>query len=378
MDRISAYKKTMSAADSAAENPKDSDWLTELAEFDRSHAPRFDKALPPPADTKTDADGGIPDGQFPAFLKVSERPLSKRQRLGRFLALIDRENAERILDGLPKHEAVILRKEVEELRGIEIDGRICGMTSLEARQIYEEFKEILSAPPPPHKALAFLEEFAPEQVALLLHKESPQTCAVVLARLPPKLAAGSLKFFEKEKKQDVVFRIARLGPVSPEIIAAIADTLRGRVRELGPPSPGEAVDGVAALAEILKNADISFGDKIIENLADEDPLLARTLKERLYTADDVCRAEDRPIAEKLETMPEKDIALLIRGRPESFAEKILSNISAGRRALVRDEDQIMGAVLKADADAALKDFLQWFRDKREKGELLFIDDETLI
>ena len=106
--------------------------------------------------------------------------------------------------------------------------------------------------------------------------------------------------------------------------------------------------------------------------------MARTLKDRLYTADDVCRAEDRPIAEKLETMPERDIALLIRGRPEPFTEKILSNISAGRRTLVRDEDKIMGAVLKADADAALKNFLQWFRDKREKGELLFIDDETLI
>jgi flagellar motor switch protein FliG len=304
-------------------------------------------------------------------------PPSKHERLAKFLALIGEEAAAKILAGLPKAQAVILQKNAEMLRVLKGEGR--GMTVEDARAVYEEFQEIISTGTEisTQQPLAFLENFQPEQVALLLHKEAAQTCALVLARMPPKLAAGTLRFIEPEKKKDTVFRIARLKPVSPEVICTIANTLRDRARELGT-APGTAIDGVAALAEILKNTDVAFGDKIIANLADEDPLLSRTLKERLYTLNDVCRAEDKPIAEKLANMAEKDIVLLIRGRPTSFVEKIMSNISAGRRALVHEEDNIMGAVLKSETETAIKDFLQWFRDKREKGEVLFLDDELVV
>jgi flagellar motor switch protein FliG len=321
----------------------------------------------------------MPEKDAPDVLVKVPAPPSKYERLAKFLALIGEEEAAKILSGLPKAQAVILQKNAEMLRGLRSEDRIYGMTTEEARAIYEEFRGVLSGGTTfaTQQPLAFLENFQPEQVALLLHKEAAQTCALVLARLPPKLAAGTLGFIEPEKKKDIVFRIARLKPVSPEVICVIANSLRERARELGS-DPGTTIDGVATLAEILKNTDVTFGDKIISSLAEQDPLLSRTLKERLYTLDDVCRAEDKPIAEKLSGMSERDIALLIRGRPLNFVEKIMSNISVGRRALVREEDDIMGAVFKSDTDAALKDFLQWFRDKREKGEVLFLDDELVI
>jgi flagellar motor switch protein FliG len=315
----------------------------------------------------------------PDVLAKVPAPPSKYERLAQFLALIGEEESAKILTGLPKAQAVILQKNAEMLRALKSEGRIYGMTADEARAIYEEFRAVFSAGTKFSKQqpLAFLESFQPEQVALLLHKEAAQTCALVLARIPPKLAAGTLGFIEPGKKKDIVSRIAHLKPVSPEIICMVAETLRDRARELGS-TPGAAIDGVATLAEILKNTDVTFGDKIITDLAEQNPLLSRTLKERLYTLDDVCRADDKPIAEKLADMSEQDIVLLIRGRPARFVEKIMSNLSAGRRATVREEDDIMGAVLKSDTEAAMKDFLQWFRDKREKGEVLFLDNELVV
>jgi flagellar motor switch protein FliG len=359
MDRIRAYKKGMGAGGEKSEGG----WLERLVESDE----KPDKPVLQAASKDT------PE----AFLKVPVPP-SKHERLTKFLALIGEEEAAKVLAGLPKAQAVILQKNAEMLRELRGEGRIYGMSVEEARAIYEEFQEVIAtgAAFSTQQPLAFLENFQPEQIALLLHKEAAQTCALVLARMPPKLAAGTLGFIEPEKKKDIVFRIARLKPVSPEVICVIANTLRDRARELGS-APGAAIDGIAALAEILKNTDVAFGDKIIANLADDDPLLSRTLKERLYTLDDVCRAEDKPIAEKLADMTERDIVLLTRGRPTDFVEKIMSNISAGRRSLVHEEDDIMGAVLKLDTEAAVKDFLQWFRDKREKGEVLFLDDELV-
>jgi flagellar motor switch protein FliG len=388
MDGIGAYKKMTGVTPAKAEADvegggkqpdfsAENDWLSKLARFDEPGAGKGEeggKAAKLPAANEASST----DKRAQAFVKIPEKP-KKHDRLARFLALVGEDEAEKMLKELKGPEVVILRKEVEALRKIEPEaGRRFGMTSEEARSIYEEFRQVLSAKAESPKPLSFMEEFQAEQVALLLHKETTQTCAVVLARLTPKLAAGTLSYIEKERKEDIVFRIARLGPVAPEVVMTIAASLRERARELGPQSVGAPIDGIAALAEILKNADVSFGDKIISSLADQDPLLGRTLKERLYTLDDVCRAEDKPIALKLEHMSEQEIALLLRGRPESFKEKILANVSAGRRALIRDENVLMGAVLKSDAELALKDFLQWFRDKRDKGELLFVDEEVLV
>jgi flagellar motor switch protein FliG len=366
MDRIRAYKKGMGLFIGS----DDEDWLAKVAKSDEA-----EKAAELLNESETPTRGQ--DAPH-AFVKVPASP-SKYERLAQFLALVGEEEGAKILSGLPHAQALIIQKKAEELRELKSTGRIYGMTPEEAREIYAEFQAVLSSDTAfsARQPLAFLEGFLPEQVALLLHKEGAQTCALVLARLPPKLAAGTLSFIETEKKRDIVARIGRMKPVSPEVVCMIADTLRERARELGTAS-GMAVDGVAALAEILKNTDVSFGDKIISSLAEDDPLLSRTLKERLYTLDDVCRAEDKPIAEKLADMTEKDIVLLIRGRPDAFVEKILSNVSAGRRALIREENDVMGAVLKSNAEAVLKDFLQWFREKREKGEVLFLDDELVV
>ncbi|MDR0639768.1 MAG: hypothetical protein LBG27_12860 [Spirochaetaceae bacterium] len=365
MDRIRAYKKGM-GLDAGND---DEDWLAKVVKSDEEPVASGKKSVPQ----------NTPDrGGLDAFVKVSAPP-SKHERLAQFLALVGEEERAKILSGLPQAQAVIIQKKAGELRELRSEGRVYGMTPEEARAIYEEFQAVLSSDTAfsTQQPLAFLEKFQPEQVALLLHKEGAQTCALVLARLPPKLAAGTLSFIEVEKKRDIAARIGRMKPVSPEVVCLIADTLRERARELGT-APGTAIDGIAALAEILKNTDVSFGDKIISSLAEDDPLLSHTLKERLYTLDDVCRADDKPIAEKLAAMSEQDIALLIRGRPDAFVEKILSNVSAGRRVLVREENDVLGAVLKSDTEAALKDFLQWFRDKREKGEVLFLGDELVV
>jgi flagellar motor switch protein FliG len=77
-------------------------------------------------------------------------------------------------------------------------------------------------------------------------------------------------------------------------------------------------------------------------------------------------------------MSEKDIALLLKGRKQEFAEKILSCVSAGRRQIIREENEILGAVPKRDCDAAARDFLVWFRLAREKGDIIFYNDEDVF
>ncbi|MDR2246568.1 MAG: flagellar motor switch protein FliG, partial [Treponema sp.] len=126
------------------------------------------------------------------------------------------------------------------------------------------------------------------------------------------------------------------------------------------------------------HADISFGDRLLTELDEEDPELGRSIKERLYTLDDMILAENKPIQEKLREMSDIDIALLVKGRSPEFTEKILSNISAHRRALVLEEQEYMGPVLRRDVDAVAQEFLSWFRTARETGKIFLYTDEDIV
>ena len=138
------------------------------------------------------------------------------------------------------------------------------------------------------------------------------------------------------------------------------------------------VDGRNALAAILKQSDLSFGERLLTELEETDPELGRELKDRLNTLDDVIKAEDRPLADKLRTMTDADVTLLLKGKKPDFTDKILANVSAQRRTVLREELRLLGPVKRRDVDDAARAFLAWFRQGRDEGKILLIDDEDVI
>jgi flagellar motor switch protein FliG len=332
---------------------------------------------------------------------------SKLRRVAKFLILIGGDQAAGILSELDLEQVEAISREIASIRGI---------SGEEATAIFEEFRALLSSnygfmgansggveaarrllyaafgpekgmeflnralPQTRENPFSFLEEFNGDQIALLLKEESPGAAALILSRLPPKLSAEALVSIGSGRKMEIVKRIAKLGRTAPEVLEQVAEALKEKARKLGGVRPKDAVsvDGRGALAAILKQSDLSFGDRIIQELDQEDPELSQALKERLNTLEDVIKAEDRPIQEKLRSMTDRDLALLLKGKTPEFAEKILSNISAQRRLVVQEEGRIMGAVPRRDVDDIAKSFLAWFRENREEGRILLIDDEDVI
>jgi flagellar motor switch protein FliG len=332
---------------------------------------------------------------------------TKYRRVAKFLILIGGDQAAGILSKLDIEQVEAISREIASIRGISGDeaadileefhsllsstygflGASSGGVEAARRLLYAAFgpekgSDFLSRALPETKGnpLTFLGDFNGEQIALLLKEESPAAAALILSRLPSKLSAQVLANIEPGRKMEIVRRIAHLGQSSPEVLEQIAAALREKARRLGSISPGDTInlDGKNALAAILKQSDISFGDRLLQELDEEDPELSQEMKERLHTLEDVIKAEDKPIQEKLRSMADKDIALLIKGKTPEFAEKILFNVSAQRRLEIREEDRILGPVPRRDVDAAAKEFLTWFRLNREEGRILLLDDKDVI
>ena len=352
---------------------------------------------------KAEAFAKIPYSQIPAepdgdFSKQE----SKTKKVAKFLILIGPDQAAKVLANLEEDQVESISREIAGIRGI---------TKEEASEIFAEFQGLLSSslsyggasggieearrllyaafgpergevflrrsvPDVKETSFSFLEDFSGEQVALLLRDELPAAGAVILSRISPGLAAKTLGCAAPEWRLEAVRRIGRLGKISPEALEKTAAALREKARNIGSVVTND-VDGMGALAAILKHSSVSFGDRILDELSDGDPDLSSRLKERLYTLDDVIKAENKPIQKKLREMDVRDIAILIKGRDAAFVEKILSNISTHRRAEVEDELSFMGLVAKKDADAAVKNFMNWFRDERESGQILMLGDELV-
>ena len=142
----------------------------------------------------------------------------------------------------------------------------------------------------------------------------------------------------------------------------------------------ENIDGRNALAQILKKMDLSAEHDILSYLSDEDPDLGQDLRSRLFTIDDVVNADDHFIQKQLAEMTEADIARLIAAKPDDFQEKILSNISAGRRAEVREQTEILRPMRRGDCEAITQTFFGKLRRAYEAGNLYVKnrDDEEYV
>lgn len=359
-------------------------------------APASRPGAPRPAAEPSPApnDSAAPEG----FIKTGPTE-SKYRKVAKFLFLVGKEEAAKILSKLDRPQVELVAKELATIKRVE---------TAEAEVLLEQFRSLLASaadrggvdaarsllhaafgpekgesvlkkavPEAAENPFAFLEDFEGDQVALLLKGEPAAVSSLVLSRMSPKSAAAAINAMDEASRLDVLKRIAKIGKVAPEVLERSAAALREKARQVGRQT-GETVDGRSALAEILKYADSSLGDRLLEELEEDNPDLGRDIKERLFTLDDIVRVDDRSVQEKLRAMSDSEIALVLKGRRPAVAEKILSNISAQRRALVNDERAIQGPVPRSEADAAAREFLAWFRARKDEGRLVFMDDDDLV
>lgn len=391
--RLAAYKKTLGPAPVVEEGGEGAGLIKTVDEqVDRP------RSAAPPAVRKPSAGGLLKEAP------PSAKGDSKYRKVAKLLVLIGQDEAAKILSKLDLAQVEAVTRELASIRSVS-DG--------EAQALLEEFRSLFSSsfgyrgfnsggvdtarqllhaafgpekgdaflkkavPEAAENPFQFLEDFSGDQIVLLLKDDSALTVALVLSRLSAKVSASVLAALDSGRRLDVVRRIATLGKTSPEVLERVAAALREKARTLGR-TDAEAVDGRSALAAILRHADPSLGDRLLGDLEEADPELGREMKERLYTLDDVVKADDRPIQERLRAMEDRDIALLLKGRSPEFIDKIKSNLSTTRRALVEEERSLLGPVPRRDVDEVAGAFLAWFRRGREEGRIFLSDDTDRV
>jgi flagellar motor switch protein FliG len=332
------------------------------------------------------------------FIKTG---VSGTEKAAKFLLLLGQEEAAKVIRHFKPAEIEKISREIAKIDRIE---------TTEANQILTEFgwlaktqganleggaeiaermlaaafgpekaKEVLrKAVPESNRPFVFLNDFDARQLIVLLKDESPQVMAMILPHLQPKLASSIISELPKEARTDVVRRIARLDRMAPDIIERVEAVLRDRIARIGRQESGDQIDGASVLAGILKHVGGGLEDSILSGIEEDNPELSRDIRERLFTADDIHRVGDRDVQKGLRDMSERDVALVLKGKSQTFRDKLLANVSQSKRTIILEEYEIMGTVRRDEVEKATRSFLEYFKRRWEAGDLVLEGDEDLI
>lgn len=224
------------------------------------------------------------------------------------------------------------------------------------------------AEPPPSTALPSLAKVTPAVLIGLLRSERPQTIAVVLAHVDAALAAGVIKALPHELAGDVLFRMARLEPIAPEVLAEL-EAMLGRRTALSLAPPTGSNGGTAAVARLLNKVGGGRDTALLERLAAQEQSLADEVRELMFVFEDLQLIDDRGMQRLLRDVAGRDLALALKAASEGLKARVFANMSERAVETLREEMEMLGAVKVKDVQAAHAAVLAVARELQEAGEI---------
>ncbi|HWV86155.1 MAG TPA: flagellar motor switch protein FliG [Capillimicrobium sp.] len=226
-----------------------------------------------------------------------------------------------------------------------------------------------------HKPFDFLRRTPPEQVAAFLQEEAPQTIAIVVASLPSSIAAKVLAELPKEVQGDVALRIAMMSETNPLVVRDLESALKEKLSAI---LDQELVGagGVQSLAEILNQAGRSTERHVLQAMADHDQVLAEEVRQRIFTFDDIVTLTDRDIQILLRDVDQKDLAIALRGVDDRIKDKLLNNLSQRGAEMLREDMEVMPPQRKAVIDEAQSKIVRAARVLDDAGTITIRQSDT--
>ena len=223
---------------------------------------------------------------------------------------------------------------------------------------------------------SYLGQVKPQQLADFISKEHPQTIALILAHMDSVHSAETLEYFNEDQRADVVIRMANLGDISPAIIKRVSAVLEKHLESFA--GTKVEVGGPRAVAEMINRLGQTAAKSIIAQLEQSDPELATTIKELMFTFDDIAKLGNPAIREILKVADKKDLMIGLKGSSEGLRQKFLSNMSSRASETFIEEMGFLGAVRVKDVEAAQRKVVEIVQKLNEQGLIQMGEGDEVI
>jgi flagellar motor switch protein FliG len=280
------------------------------------------------------------------------------------------------LGSLSQAEAgIILRDFEEQFQAMKIPA--CGgpeyARSLVARAFGDEFADQLTKKLPLAErrtpdSMKIVGSANPEELAMLLEKENPQTTAILASSLKPERAARVIRALPEDQQGDVVLRMAALKETSPRTVEMIADDIAGRLR-INLTSERSPAGGLQTVAEVLNQLDAVEGDRLLDRIAGESSQTAEAIRRLLFVFDDILKLDQKAMREIVGRVDRKLLVVGLKGTGDELRNHFVSVMSKNGAAMLLDDMEALGPVRIKEVEGAQQEIIGIIRQLEAEGIL---------
>ncbi len=217
--------------------------------------------------------------------------------------------------------------------------------------------------------LAKLQRTDPQQLGKLLDSEHPQTIALVLAHLDPRRASLVLDNLSEEHKVVSIQRLAEMRQFSPEMAQKVAHILHRRLESMGD-TARKSYSGFKAVADLLNRLNAEESKKILETIEDGQPELALSIRNLMFTFEDLVTVPPATIREVVSGVDKRQLAMALRGTNDELRAQIFKSMSSRAVEMLKEDMDVLGPVRSREVAQAQQEILNLARRLEAEGKVV--------
>jgi len=218
------------------------------------------------------------------------------------------------------------------------------------------------------KAFEFIRKSDYKNLLTIIQNEHPQTIALILSYARADQASSIIAELPKEKRIEVVERIAKMDRTSPEIIKQVEEALEKKFNSIVSVDYTE-IGGVNYIADIMNNMDRGNEKYIFDELSKKDVKLADEIRKKMFIFEDIVMLDSMGIQRFLREVDSKDLVFAIKGSNKEVSDTLFANMSTKMAENIQSELEYTHNIRLRDVEESQQRIVSVIRRLEEEGEL---------
>ena len=232
-------------------------------------------------------------------------------------------------------------------------------------------------PPDAQCQIDLLDWMDAAEIAAMIEKEHPQIAAVVIANLDQDVAGQVLELLPDSIQPEILHRVARLGPITPEAVDTLRTMLANR-SGTGGQSAGVMLGGTKEAARILSGARKTTEQRVMPKLFKIDREVAKAIEEALFVFENLLDMDDKNLGTLIRNVDSDLLTRALKGVDEATRNRFLGCMSARAADGIRDEMEARGPMKLSEVLDAQKAIIQLARALAKDGTIMMGGDDDYV
>jgi len=232
-------------------------------------------------------------------------------------------------------------------------------------------------PPDAQCQIDLLDWMDAAEIAAMIEKEHPQIAAVVIANLDQDVAGQVLELLPDSIQPEILHRVARLGPITPEAVDTLRTMLANR-SGTGGQSAGVMLGGTKEAARILSGARKTTEQRVMPKLFKIDREVAKAIEEALFVFENLLDMDDKNLGTLIRNIDSDLLTRALKGVDEATRNRFLGCMSSRAADGIRDEMEARGPMKLSEVLDAQKAIIQLARALAKDGTIMMGGDDDYV